>query len=156
MALETVRVGPVPLSSTWIIERMIGILGGQIRQPSNPYHNLSQRGLQQCQVNALLAAYPNLSRDKTPTPKLVENLGDGYSFLSARERTPRIHLGLVGKAVHKYFVDEEAVIGNPALANWSGPRICQWAHLQLPNGQIARCAWKECAKSVANVCCARV
>ncbi|TEB31523.1 hypothetical protein FA13DRAFT_1587232, partial [Coprinellus micaceus] len=45
MAAETIRMGPVPLSSTWTMERMIGDLGGQIRQPSNPFRNLSERGL---------------------------------------------------------------------------------------------------------------
>ncbi|KAF8968970.1 hypothetical protein BDZ97DRAFT_1632200, partial [Flammula alnicola] len=43
--LETVRVGPVTMYATWTIERMIGDLGGEIAQPSNPYHNLSERGL---------------------------------------------------------------------------------------------------------------
>ncbi|EDR02846.1 uncharacterized protein LACBIDRAFT_307985 [Laccaria bicolor S238N-H82] len=45
MASETVRVGPCPLYSTWTMERVIGDLGGEIRQPSNPYKNLSERGL---------------------------------------------------------------------------------------------------------------
>jgi hypothetical protein len=130
---------------------MIGILGGQIRQPSNPYHNLSQRGLQQCQINALIVAYPSLSRNKASTPKLVDKLGDDYAFLSARERTPRVHLGVVGEVIRSYFITEEELLGNSAPPNWGGPRIRRWARLQLPNGQIARCAWKECAKSVEDV-----
>ncbi|KAG5649222.1 hypothetical protein H0H81_005339, partial [Sphagnurus paluster] len=43
MAAETVHLGPAPLYSTWTMERMIGSLGREIRQPSKPYRNLSER-----------------------------------------------------------------------------------------------------------------
>ncbi|KAJ2921645.1 hypothetical protein H1R20_g15449, partial [Candolleomyces eurysporus] len=140
---ETVRTGPVPLSSTWTMERMIGDLGGQIRQPSNPYHNLSERGLRQCQINTLTAAYPELVRSPPSTPSLSDDLGEGFLFLSARERTPRTHSGEIGDTLRRYFIQEEAVFGNIPPPQWLGPKIRRWARLKLPNGQIARSAWKE-------------
>ena len=44
------------------MECTIGNLGEEIRQPSNPYANLSQRGLLRCQVNALTAMIPDLQQ----------------------------------------------------------------------------------------------
>lgn len=42
---EISRVGPGGLLSTWMIECTIGNLGEEIRQPSNPYANLSEQAL---------------------------------------------------------------------------------------------------------------
>ncbi|KIJ95011.1 hypothetical protein K443DRAFT_109498 [Laccaria amethystina LaAM-08-1] len=60
LASEVTRVGPPICSSQWTMERTIGNLGEEIRQPSNPFANLSQRGLLRCQVNALTAMVPEL------------------------------------------------------------------------------------------------
>ena len=38
---ETVRVGLLSLLTQWPLERTIGNLGEEIKQPSNPYANLS-------------------------------------------------------------------------------------------------------------------
>lgn len=146
MASETVQVGPVPLTSTWPMERAVGFLGLQIKQPSDPYHNLSEQGVRQCQTNSLLSAYPQLERKKAALPQYSEPLGGGYILLHALERTPRRHEGSVGQVLREYFIAEELAAGNEAPADWLGPRIRRWARLQLPNGQIARCAWKECSK----------
>ena len=42
------------------MERTIGNLCEQIRQPSKPFANLSCEGMQQCQVNSLLSIMPEL------------------------------------------------------------------------------------------------
>ncbi|KAF6757353.1 hypothetical protein DFP72DRAFT_744314, partial [Ephemerocybe angulata] len=42
---ETIRIGPHCLLAQWTMERAIGYLTQELRQPSNPYHNLSERGL---------------------------------------------------------------------------------------------------------------
>ena len=60
LAPETVRIGPGICSSQWTMEQSIGDLGGEIRQPSNIYANLSQRGLLRSQINALKAMVPDL------------------------------------------------------------------------------------------------
>lgn len=45
LAPETVRVGLLSLLTQWPLKRTIGNLGEEIKQPSNPYANLSERGL---------------------------------------------------------------------------------------------------------------
>ena len=50
---EVLRIGPPVCSSQWTLERTIGNLGEEIKQPSNPFANLSQRGIWHAQVNAL-------------------------------------------------------------------------------------------------------
>jgi hypothetical protein len=62
-APEVYRVGPALCSSQWTMERAIGDLAREIRQPSNPFANLSQRGLLRCQLNALKAIAPELQAD---------------------------------------------------------------------------------------------
>jgi len=42
------------------MERTIGNLGQEIRQPSNPFANLAQHALQWSQVNAFKSIYPKL------------------------------------------------------------------------------------------------
>ena len=81
MPSETVRVGPTPLSSTWTMERLIGDLGSEIRQPSNPYQNLSQHGLRRCQINALIALFPFLDCTPPSLPRYSLDIGDGYVLL---------------------------------------------------------------------------
>ncbi len=45
LAPETVCVGPPGIHSQWTMERVIGDLGSEMRQPSNSYANLCQRAL---------------------------------------------------------------------------------------------------------------
>lgn len=129
---ETVKKGPPICYSQWTMERTIGNLGQEIRQPSNPYANLSREGVRRCQVNALKAMMPDLSPDKPPFPTTAVDLGDGYILL--RKRDPRS------------MVPREP--GVQAIFQYLGPqrhgiKIRRWAHLHLPNGQIARTAWRE-------------
>ena len=151
MASETVRVGPTPLSSTWTMERLIGDLGSEIRQPSNPYQNLSQRGLRRCQVNALVALFPFLDRTPKLVPQYSLDIGDGYVLLRAKERTGRLLTEITEYPLIRLYLEEaERQHGNnldglqPHARARMSPR---WARLRLPNGQIARSAWKEKSRS---------
>ena len=150
MPSETVRVGPTPLSSTWTMERLIGDLGSEIRQPSNPYQNLSQRGLRRCQVNALIALFPFLDRTPNLIPQYSLDIGDGYVLLRAKERTGRLLLEIPEYQLIIAFLEQaERQHGN--IIDDTQPqlkvRIPRWARLRLPNGQIARSAWKEQSRS---------
>jgi hypothetical protein len=42
---KVLRIGPPVCSSQWMLEWTIGNLGEEIKQPSNPFANLSQRGI---------------------------------------------------------------------------------------------------------------
>lgn len=51
---EVRHLGPNILYATWTMKQAIGNLGEEIRQPSNPFLNLSERGVFRAQVNSLM------------------------------------------------------------------------------------------------------
>jgi len=57
---EVLRIGPPICSSQWTLKRTIGNLGEEIKQHSNPFANLSQRGTRHACVNALMAIIPDI------------------------------------------------------------------------------------------------
>jgi hypothetical protein len=86
---EVVRVGPLICSSQWTLERTIGNLGEEIKQHSNPFANLSQRGIRRARTNALHAMIPDLDEDRQANlslPRGAKNLGGGFVLLRARDR----------------------------------------------------------------------
>ena len=135
LAHEVIRAGPLPYYSQWTMERTIGNLGREIKQPSNPYANLSQRGVRRSQLNALKAMIPDLELDQDIHPHGSEDLGDGYLLLRKRDKRPCEIGGEEGETIRSFL--ENA--GEPV---WH-VLIQRWARLRLPNGQIARSAWKE-------------
>jgi hypothetical protein len=64
---------------------MIGNLGEEIKQHSNPFANLSQHGIRHARVNALKAMIPDLEQSKATEdlPRGAINLGNGYILLCA-------------------------------------------------------------------------
>jgi hypothetical protein len=60
------------------MECTIGNLGQEIRQPSNPYANISQEGARHCKVNALFATVPELDPPPTRIPSMLIDLGGAY------------------------------------------------------------------------------
>ncbi|PPQ88300.1 hypothetical protein CVT24_002802 [Panaeolus cyanescens] len=133
------------------MERMIGFLVKQITLPSNPYPNLSERAVLQCQMDAIMIQYPQLNRAENNEPQYCENIGDGFIFLRARERYGHLQPGILGAKLREWFIVEETKHSNPIPANWEGPKIRRWARMRLPNGQVGRCAWKETEKPLEKV-----
>lgn len=132
LAPETIQKGPPICYAQWTMERTIGNLGQEIRQPSNPYANLSKEGLRRCQVNTLLSVIPELDEAPKGLSNGAVDIKDGYALLHKHDRYAT------------YPVGDHAV----AFANFLGngqvvPRIRRWAQLLLPNGQIARSRWRE-------------
>ncbi|KAF5386899.1 hypothetical protein D9615_001883 [Tricholomella constricta] len=148
LASETVRLGPVPLYSTWTMERVIGDLGGEIKQPSNPYQNLSERGVRRCQINALKASFPALDHIQESLPQGALDIGGGYVLLRAKDSYAQNIVGHAGHVIRSYLLEEEEKLGNHPPADWIGPKVVRWARLRLPTGQVARSAWKENTKSL--------
>ncbi|KIL60398.1 hypothetical protein M378DRAFT_83751 [Amanita muscaria Koide BX008] len=134
---ETIRCGPLNLVAQWALENTIGNLGREVHQHSNPFSNLSERGLLRAQMNAFKAIYPQF--DPRPAlPRGAQDLGSGYVLLCARDRnlfdiTDEQELEVFTSFLHASGRDEP-------IQKLS---IIRWARLRLPNGQIARCAWKE-------------
>ncbi|KAF9243887.1 hypothetical protein BU15DRAFT_21889, partial [Melanogaster broomeanus] len=88
LADETLRKGPPICYAQWTMERTIGNLGQEIRQPSNPYENLLQEGVRRCQINALLASMPELTGPLKLPSELAEDLGKDYWLLHKRQKRP--------------------------------------------------------------------
>jgi hypothetical protein len=149
---EAFRIGPPACSSQWTMERTIGNLGREIRQPSNPFANLSERGLLRCQINSIKATIPDLEPPIVTVPRGGMDLGGGYILLRARDRTHRPLQDYETAALVTYL--GSAYDLPPNANNWS-PSIVRWARLRLPNGQVARSSWKEKLKPLTKVRMAR-
>jgi hypothetical protein len=79
-------------------------------------------------------------------PRGSHDLGGGYVLLRARDEYPQ-KLGLAEAAAVREYMERE--VGNVDI-NWV-PCLRRWARLWLPNGQIARSAWKEKNKASKHV-----
>ena len=149
LAPEIIRLGPGICYSQWTMERVIGYLTSEIKQDSNPYANLSQRGLRRSQVNALYAMVPDLERPgpDNSIPRGGIDLGDGYVLLRAMDRVARPIQESEVAAIEAYI---QAAGGNEMYSS-----VVRWARLRLPNGQVARSAWKEKLKPLERLRTAR-
>ncbi|KAL6305589.1 hypothetical protein BKA93DRAFT_730891 [Sparassis latifolia] len=146
LASEVSRLGPLIYYTQWTMERTIGNLGEEIKQPSRPYANLSQRGLRRSQVNALKVMVPLLAEEESRSniSNLTCNLGDGYHLLHAREKEARRVDSTVEADAIRCYMSEAGLLLQDRSAAWH-PVIARWARLRLPNAQIVRSAWKEIA-----------
>ncbi|KAJ6490663.1 hypothetical protein C8R47DRAFT_1071048 [Mycena vitilis] len=145
---EAIRIGPAALYSQWPMERTIGNLGQEIKSHSEPYANLSERGLRRSQVNALKALIPDLEPEEKKLPHGSIDLDDGYVLLRAKDECRHRLDGEAGRIV-KTFIEDKNGPTPGSLA------VVRWARLRLPNGQIARSAWKERRKPLNKVRMAR-
>ena len=141
LATEILRIGPGICSSQWTMERTIGNLGQEVRQPSNAFANLSRKAIQRCQVNALKAMIPNLDHSPAEVSQTALDIGNGFVLLRARDRTARAMSDIEKDALMKY------IEYNQDMDDEWHPTVTRWARLRLPNGQIARSAWKEKEKA---------
>ena len=151
LAPEVARIGPPTCSSQWTMERTIGNLGQEICQQSNPYANLSQRGLLRSQINALKAMIPDLDPLPPVVPRGGKDIGDGFILLRAKDKAPWAMRDCERQAFSDYLKNAHAL---QVPEGWS-PGVARWARLRLPNGQVARSAWKEKLKPVEKVRMAR-
>ncbi|KAI6109372.1 hypothetical protein EDD16DRAFT_1487121 [Pisolithus croceorrhizus] len=140
---EATRVGSPICSSQWTMERTIGNLGQEIRQPSDPFSNLAQQGIRRCQVNALKAMLPHLDPPENTNPRALVSLSNGYILLAKRDKRLTTLRGAEATVVSDYLNLPHA------------PRIRRWVHLRLLNGQIARSEFQELQKSPEEIRMAR-
>ncbi|KAI0714308.1 hypothetical protein C8T65DRAFT_573459 [Cerioporus squamosus] len=137
---EALRIGPGPLHSQWTMENYIGNITREIKQHVTPYANVSERAFRRCQVNALKAIIPQFADPDPAFPPSAIDLGNGYALLRARDRVERAVTAAEETAILA-FLDRQ----NMRMPNWT-PIVRRWARLALPNGQVARSAWKEVAR----------
>jgi hypothetical protein len=137
---ETRRLGPLSLSAQWTMERMIGVLGSLVKQPSNMFANLTEQAKKMASVNALLAMWPEIDKD-SHNPRGSIDLGGGYILLRPRDDKPYTLSSIEQTALASYratLPDSEAP---------TEKAIYRWGRLRIPNGQTARSYWKEVVRS---------
>ncbi|KAI0349238.1 hypothetical protein OH77DRAFT_1415387 [Trametes cingulata] len=140
------------------MERLIGDLGGQIKQPSNPFANLAQRALRRCQENAIKALDSRLDRTQVTLSRLPRgalDLGGGYVLLRARDRCAREIPREEAAAFFDYLSchESERYVGQERAS--FAFRVQKWARLRLPNDTVVRSAWKEQEKPLKRLRMAR-
>lgn len=136
---EGLRMGPASLYSQWVLETLIGNLTAEIRSHVSPFANLSNRATRRSQTNALTSMFPELAPPTDALPNGAMDLGDDYILLHACDRRARRVYGLEADALREYLEGPLDL----DLGTWN-PAVRKWARVRLPNGQIARTAWKEC------------
>ena len=153
LAPEVHRIGPDAYRSQWTMERTIGNLGEEIRQPSNPYANLSERGLLRAQRNTLIAMVPQLDKLEKGLPRGAIALDNDFVLLRAMDTADRKTQDQERTAILQFLMQTR----NIPISNGEQPvvKVRKWARLLLPNGQIARSAWKETLKPMEKVRMAR-
>lgn len=143
IAPETIRLGPYVIFSQWTMERIIGQLVRDIRNPGLPYENLIQVAVRRTQRDAIRNISPELDRMslKNTSPRGSIDLGDGYILLRAADRSPRGVTEQEAKALTD-FAHQNPQYG--ANAQWFRcPKVIRWARVALPTLQIARSTWSE-------------
>ena len=152
MPTEVIRTGPAAYTSQWPLERTIGDLGQQIKQPSSPYANLSQRSYLQAQVNALQSVIPGLEQrsfNRYTLPHGAKDIGDSYALLRASDDQTRSIPDVEADALFRYLSDHAPAPGDRVT------EVARWARLRLPNRQIVRSHWKESLRPANKLCRAR-
>jgi hypothetical protein len=140
-ATEVQSKGPLICASQWTMERTIGNLVVEMRQPSKPYENLSQRAFRRAQHNALMSIFPILDPDynKPPFPKWSKDIGGGYALLKQQERHRHSTSVAEGRVIQLYLQAYHPQSPEFGYFNDDGSfRIIRWARLRLPNGQTSR------------------
>lgn len=140
-ATEVQSKGPLICASQWTMERTIGNLVIEMRQPSKPYENLSQRAFRRAQHNALMSIFPVLDPDysKPPFPKWSKDIGGGYALLKQQERHRHATTIAEGQVIRLYLQNYHLHSPEFDHFNIDGSfQVIRWARLRLPNGQTSR------------------
>ena len=135
---EAIRIGPPSLSAQWTMERVIGVFGSLIKQPSNPFANLTEQAKKVAEVNALTAMWPSFERTQKD-PRGSIDIGDGYILLGPKDTKPHYLSDAEQDALDSFY---------SGLGSINSRRsIYRWSRLQTPTGQPARSYWKEVERS---------
>ncbi|KAF7322171.1 hypothetical protein MKEN_00741300 [Mycena kentingensis (nom. inval.)] len=98
-------------------------------------------------INSIKSVIPELGPVEKPLPRTAIDLGDRYILLGARDRYHKLIRGAAGTTIRKYIERETAQLFEDDYF----PTLRRWGRLRLPNGQIARSAWKEVPKGLNKV-----
>jgi hypothetical protein len=120
------------------MERVIGVFGSRLRQPSNPFANLAAQAQKMAYVNAMLAMCPSFDKVKD-APRGSIDLQNRYLLLGPKENS-----GLPYRITPR---EEEALdafcSGHQESEDVDRTSVYRWGRLKLPTEQVARSRWKE-------------
>lgn len=125
---ETHRLGPLSLSAQWPMERVIGVMGSLLRQPSNMFANLAEQAKKMANVNALLAMWPEIIEDPH-APRGSIDLGGGLILKGPKDDKPYTLSAAEQAALASYhatLLDCEAPVETS---------VYRWGRLQISNGE---------------------
>ena len=137
---ETDRLGPPSLSSQWTMERVIGIFGSLIKQPSNPFANLTEQAKKVAEINVIVSIWPHLERFKE-NPHGSIDIGAGYLLLGPKDTKPYDLSNKEKSALEKFYSGPPDTVSTPPSS------IYRWGRLRIPTEQVARSYWKEVIRS---------
>ncbi|KAG2099859.1 uncharacterized protein F5147DRAFT_754682 [Suillus discolor] len=123
---ETIQKGPPVCYAQRTMERTIGNLGQQIRQPSNPYANLSMEAVRRCQANALKSILPFLAPPDNVLPRGHQELGNGYVIID----------GTVRFAEVQYFT--QVAIATENIGEWRDANIAVISVFSAPDADLVQ------------------
>lgn len=119
------------------MERVIGVLGSLLGQPSNPYANLAAQAQKMAHINAMVAMWPLFEREQRDPHGSID-LGDGYLLLGPKEDAgPHYISPKEEEALDAFFSGHQDSEGVDRKS------VYRWGRLKLPTGQITRSRWKE-------------
>ena len=133
---EATRLGPPSLSAQWTMERMIGVFGSLLRQPSNIFSNLREQARRVAEINAVVAMWPEIEPERGELQGSL-NLGQGYVLLPPKDSKPYRLSSTEQTALDTFYS------GLPIPEHTRTTSIYQWGRLDIPTEQTARSFWKE-------------
>jgi hypothetical protein len=126
---EVIRLGPSICFSQWTLECTIRNLGEEIKQPSNPFANLSQRGIRRVRAKALMAIIPDLDLERITKAALLRGLrdvGGGVILLCPQKSAPCALRDCEAVALRDFM---------PATQMGDQICMCYWAKLRILTDQ---------------------
>jgi hypothetical protein len=121
------------------MERVIGIFGSLIKQPSNPFANLAEQAKKIAEINAIISIWPHLERSEHDPHGSIQ-ISAGYLLMGPTDKTP-----------YDLSEEEKIALGNFYSSLAGGPitpkSIYRWGRLRIPTEQVARSYWKEVIRS---------
>ena len=133
---ETTRLGPPSLSAQWTMERVIGIFGSLLWQPSNLFSNLREQARRVAEINAVVAMWPEIESERGELQGSL-NVGQGYILLTPTDKTAYPLSPNERTALINFYSD----LPNPQHTRRKS--VYRWGRLQIPTEQTARSSWKE-------------
>jgi hypothetical protein len=122
------------------MERVIGVFGSLIKQPSNPFANLAEQAKKVAEVNALVSIWPELEY-ANQDPHGSIDIGNGFLLLGPKDEGPYDLAPPEQTALETFY----SILPDP-LQNIP-KSIYRWGRLRVPTEQIARSYWKEVVRS---------